>query len=255
MSKLLVDIGNSTVVLALADSSGKIIAHTRFKTSKEGLLPYYSESLVCGLSEMKVDETKAEEITSVVVSSVVPEVNEIMVSALQEQLHVEPHLFGVEDVKRLMQVDVDSPEQVGKDRLADAVAAKCIYGLPAIVFDLGTATTIGVVDEEGRFVGGMILPGVKTSLNALVNRASQLFDVEVDEPEHIIGRNTRECMQSGIVYGTAAQIDGLIERLSSMFDERPNLIATGGMARQIVPYCQHAIIIDELLQLRGLSLI
>ena len=137
--------------------------------------------------------------------------------------------------------------------MADAIGAVTSYGVPAIVIDFGTATTIGVIDENKVFKGGIIIPGVKTSLSALSNRASQLPSVSIEKPQHMIGRNTLECMQSGIVYGTAAMIDGLIDQITNSMPTPPHIIATGGMSKTIVPYCKHQIAIDPHLLFKGLN--
>ena len=153
---------------------------------------------------------------------------------------------------KVIDIHVESPTQLGNDRLADAIGAALCHGAPAIVIDMGTATTVGVIDEHGCFIGGMIIPGVKTSLNALCKRASQLPAINIEKPHHLIGRNTLECMQSGIVYGTAAMIDGIIDRIKPTLNGAVHIIATGGMAKQIIPYCKNQITNDEYLQFKGL---
>ena len=141
---------------------------------------------------------------------------------------------------------------MGKDRLADAIDAAAGYGVPVIVFDMGTATTVGIVDENHTFLGGMIIPGVKTSLSALSSRASQLPVINIEKPKNMIGRNTLECMQSGILYGTAAMIDGIIDRISAYLGKEFTIVATGGMAKNIAPHCRHNILLDNFLQFKGL---
>ena len=158
----------------------------------------------------------------------------------------------VDDAQGLITIDIESPSQLGKDRLADALGAVACHGAPAIAIDFGTATTFGVIDENNTFKGGLIIPGVKTSLNALSQRASQLPSISISKPQNLIGRNTLECMQSGILYGTASMIDGLIDRLKASLPESVNIVATGGMAKNIVPYCRHKIVLDEYLLLKGL---
>ena len=136
--------------------------------------------------------------------------------------------------------------------MADAIGAAKCYGVPAIVIDFGTATTIGVIDENSVFKGGMIIPGVKTSLSALSQRASQLSSITIEKPAHFIGRNTLECMQSGILYGTSAMIDGLIDKLLPTLSGDVHIVATGGMAKTIIPHCAHQIINDPYLLFKGL---
>ena len=246
---ILIDIGNSTVVVALADSQGNIADTWRFKTKKEETASFYRYELRQGLRKYGVE---AADIQNITISSVVPEVNDDMAQAITDLTGLQPHFFSIADAQGIISIDVESPAQLGKDRLADAIGAARCYGVPAIVIDFGTATTLGVIDENGVFKGGMIIPGVKTSLSALSTRASQLPSITIEKPAHFIGRNTLECMQSGILYGTAAMIDGLIDQLSATLNATPKIIATGGMSKTIVPHCKHQITIDPYLLFKGL---
>lgn len=246
---LLLDIGNSTIVVALANDENAICNTWRFKTRKEETVSFFRNELQSGFHKFHIS---ASDISSIIISSVVPEVNDDISQAINDIIGVTPHFFTISDAKKIIDIDIEAPSQLGKDRLADAVAAAAIYGVPAIIIDMGTATTVGIVNEKSCFVGGMIIPGVKTSLNALSSRASQLPAINIEKPQHMIGRNTLECMQSGIIYGTAAMIDGLINRISPMFSQPVNIIATGGMAKKVVPFCQHNIIRDDYLQFKGL---
>ena len=246
---ILIDIGNSTVVIALADSQGDITATWRFKTKKEETATFFRSELKQGLRKYGVEVADIEKVT---ISSVVPEVNDDIAQAVSDLTGITPHFFGIDDAKGVISIDIESPSQLGKDRLADAIGATTCYGVPAIVIDFGTATTIGVVDENRVFKGGMIIPGVKTSLNALSSRASQLPSINIEKPVHMIGRNTLECMQSGIVYGTAAMIDGLVDQIADSLLTPPHIIATGGMSKTIVPHCKHQITIDPYLLFKGI---
>ena len=247
--RVLIDIGNSTVVIALADSQGDITATWRFKTKKEETASFFRYELKQGLRKYGVEAADIEKVT---ISSVVPEVNDDIAQAVSDLTGITPHFFSIDDAKGIISIDIESPSQLGKDRLADAIGAATCYGVPAIVIDFGTATTIGVVDENRVFKGGMIIPGVKTSLNALSSRASQLPSITIEKPAHMIGRNTLECMQSGIVYGTAAMIDGLIDQIADSFPTPPHVVATGGMSKTIVPHCKHQITIDPYLLFKGI---
>ncbi len=247
--QILIDIGNSTVVIALADSQGNITATWRFKTKKEETASFFRYELKQGLRKYNIENADIKKVT---ISSVVPEVNDDIAQAVSDLTGITPHFFSINDAKGIISIDIESPSQLGKDRLADAIGAATCYGVPAIVIDFGTATTIGVVDENSVFKGGMIIPGVKTSLNALSSRASQLPSITIEKPAHMIGRNTLECMQSGILYGTAAMIDGLIDQLSTTLNTTPKIIATGGMSKTIVPHCKHQITIDPYLLFKGL---
>jgi type III pantothenate kinase len=246
---ILIDIGNSTIVAAMADKEGRI-AHTwRFKTRKEETVTFFRYELKQGLRKYGVE---AADIESVTISSVVPEVNDDISQAVNDLTGLTPHFFTLDEAQLFLTIDIESPSQLGKDRLADALGAVTCYGVPAIVIDFGTATTFGVIDAERRFLGGLIIPGVKTSLSALSQRASQLSAINIEKPQHLVGRNTLECMTSGILYGTVAMIDGLIDRLLPTLSEPVHIIATGGMAKDIVPHCHHQIELDKHLLLKGL---
>ncbi len=246
---ILIDIGNSTIVVAIADTNGLVTNTWRFKTRKEETVSFFRYELKQGFRKYGLE---LKDIESVTISSVVPEVDDDVAQAITDLTAITPHFFGIEDAQNIISFDVESPSQLGKDRIADAIAAITCYGTPAIIIDFGTATTIGVVDENKTFLGGLIIPGVKTSLSALSQRASQLPSINIEKPKHIIGRNTLECMQSGILNGTAAMVDGLIDKLASQFSVPVHIIATGGMAKTIIPQCKHQIIKDEHLLFKGL---
>ena len=212
-------------------------------------MTFFRYELKQGLRKYNLEPADIE---SVVISSVVPEVNDDVAQAINDLTGLTPHFFCIDDAQGLITIDIESPTQLGKDRLADALGAVACYGAPAIVIDFGTATTFGVIDAQRRFLGGLIIPGVKTSLSALSQRASQLPAIIIEKPKHMVGRNTLECMQSGILYGTAAMIDGLLDRLLPTLDGPVHIIATGGMAKDIVPQCSHHIELDKYLLLKGL---
>ena len=246
---LLIDIGNSTIVVAIADQDGQIVHTWRFKTRKEETVTYFRYELKQGLRKYGVTP---DDVESVTVSSVVPEVDDDVAQAVGDLTGIVPHFFGIDDAQGLITIDIESPSQLGKDRLADALGAVACYGVPAIVIDFGTATTIGVVDENKVFKGGLIIPGVKTSLNALSQRASQLPVIRIEKPKHLVGRNTLECMQSGIYYGTIAMIDGLLDSVLQTVSGRVRIVATGGMAKDFVAQSRHLMVHDRHLLLKGL---
>ena len=248
---ILIDIGNSTIVIAMADSGCEINSAWRFKTLKDETVSFFRYELKAGIKKYGIQISDIETIT---ISSVVPEVNDYIAQAIIDITGITPHFFNLNDALRTIDIDIESPSQLGKDRLADAVGAVLCHGVPAIVIDMGTATTVGVIDENKCFKGGMIIPGVKTSLKALSTKASQLPMVSIEKPEHIIGRNTLACMQSGILYGNAAMVDGIIDRIRPTLHGDVKVIATGGMARQIIPFCRNEIVIDNTLQLKGVLL-
>ena len=241
--RIILDIGNSTVVIAYSDAEGNIKDIWRLKTIKGETISFFRRELRAALYNfglLKKDGT-LEKIDNIVISSVVPEINDKVTQAIIDVTGVTPHFFSLDDAQKVINIQIESPSQLGKDRLADAIGALCYYGAPAIIIDMGTATTIGVIDEKGDFIGGMIMPGVKTSLKALSSKASQLPTINIEKPRHFIGRNTLECMQSGIIYGTASMIDGMIDRIIPTLGKDVKIIATGGNAHYVISYCKHNI--------------
>ena len=140
----------------------------------------------------------------------------------------------------------------GSDLIVNAVAALAEHPLPLIIIDMGTATTISVVDDKKNYIGGMILPGIRVSLDSLVNRTSQLQRISLEAPKRLIGKNTGECMKSGVIHGNAACIDGMIDRIEKELKKKATVVATGGLAGTIIPHCTHKIILDDALLLKGL---
>ena len=142
--------------------------------------------------------------------------------------------------------------KLGNDRVVDMLSALAHYPPPIALFDLGTATTLSVLDAAGRFIGGMILPGIRVSVDALSAQASQLPAIPLDPPKTLLGTDTISCMQNGAIYGAAAQIDGLTQRVETLLDQPVTVVLTGGLSRLILPYCEHPLCYDEYLQLKGL---
>jgi type III pantothenate kinase len=158
-------------------------------------------------------------------------------------------------LKTGLNIHVDIPSQVGADRIVAAVAALAEYKAPLVLIDMGTATTVEVVEPENVYMGGVIFPGVMVSLDSLTSRAAQLPGISLDRPKNVIGRNTVDCMRSGVMYGTAAMLDGLIDRIAEELGHSSTIIATGGIAQFIVPLCRHEIILEKELLLKGLNVL
>ena len=155
-------------------------------------------------------------------------------------------------MKTGLNILMDNPKTVGSDLIVDAVAAIQEHPLPIIIIDMGTATTMSVVDAAGNYIGGVILPGLKVSLDSLSGKAAQLPYISLETPGKVIGKNTIDCMRSGIIYGNAAQIDGIIDRMEQELGQTASIVATGGLARLITPICRHKIVYDDALLLKGL---
>ena len=193
----------------------------------------------------------AHEFQAMVLSSVVPELTGSFKKAAEILGMKECFIVNSENVSALS-FSSASHEEVGPDLIVSAVAAKKLYPLPAIIIDMGTATTLTVVDKEGVFTGGVILPGVGISMNALAKETSLLPSIDVAPARKLISLNTVDAMRSGIIYGTAGSLDGIIEHFLQELKEDASLIATGGLSHLICPYCKHKIIVDENLLLKGL---
>ncbi len=247
---LAVDIGNTNIVIGCIWQE-KVYFVERVSTdiSKTEL-----EYIVEFKTLLDLYQIKVEEITGSIIASVVPPLNNIVKSAMEKLLHSSPLVVGP-GVKTGLNILMDNPGQVGSDLIVNAVSGLKYYGAPIIIIDMGTATTISVVDEKRNYIGGMILPGVKVSLESLVNRTSQLPRISVEAPKKIIGKNTIDCMKSGIVMGQASCIDGMIERIWDELGYQALVVATGGLSGSIVPYCKKKIIYDNELTLKGLDII
>ncbi len=247
---LAVDIGNTNIVIGCIEQE-KIFFVERVSTniSKTEL-----EYVVEFKTLLDIYQIEVKEITGCIISSVVPPLNNIVRSAMEKLLHIKPLLVGP-GVKTGLNILMDNPGQVGSDLIVNAVAGVHYYGAPIIMIDMGTATTISVVDDKKNYIGGMILPGVKVSLESLVNRTSQLPRISLEAPKKVIGKNTIDCMKSGIVMGQAACMDGMIERIWEELGYEAKVIATGGLAGSIVPYCKKKVIYDNELTLKGLDII
>lgn len=247
---LAVDIGNTNIVIGCVEGNSiSFVERVSTDASKTEL-----EYVVEFKALLELYNIKKECITGAIISSVVPPLNQVITSCLEKFLNLKPLLVGP-GVKTGLNIMMDNPASVGSDLIVNAVAGFRDYGSPLIMIDMGTATTVSVLDEKGNYIGGMIIPGVRVSLDSLVNRTSQLPRIALEPPKKVIGRNTIDCMKSGIIMGQAAQMDGLIDRIWDEFGKDVPVVATGGLASRIIPYCKHDIIIDNELTLKGLKII
>ena len=197
-----------------------------------------------------------KEIDAVIVASVVPKLNDVL-RAMSERLFQSTPVFVDHTTNTGLKLLYDQPSQLGADRIASAVAAVEKYGAPCIVLDFGTATTFNAINSEREYLGGVIAPGIMTSAEALFSRAAQLPRIKIERPKKVIGTSTVEAMQSGIFYGYAGLIDGLIERMLKEMNETPppKVIATGGLAPLLAQESQYISAVDENLTLDGLRII
>lgn len=247
---LAIDIGNTNIVIGCIDGE-KVCFVERVSTDLSKTELEYVMAFHALFELYHIDRA---DITGSIISSVVPPLNNVVRNGLEKMFHHVPLLIGP-GLKTGLNILMDNPAQLGSDLVVNAVAGLHYYGAPIIMIDMGTATTISVVDEKKNYIGGMILPGVKVSLDSLVNRTSQLPRISLEPPKKVIGSNTIDCMKSGIVMGQAACLDGMIERIHEELGYSAPVVATGGLAASIVPYCKKEIICDNELTLKGLGLI
>ena len=247
---LAIDIGNTNIVVGCIDKE-KIYFIERLSTVRTKTELEYAIDLKTVLDIYHIKRTDIE---GCIISSVVPQITNVAKLAAEKILKKEVLVLGP-GVKTGLNIMLDNPGEMGADRVADAVAALTYYPVPLVIVDMGTATTVSVVDEKKRYLGGMILPGVRVSLDALTSRASQLSGISIEEPKKLIGKNTVDCMKSGILYGNAAAVDGIIDRIEEELGKKVTAIATGGMSGKIIPHCKRKIIQDEDLLLKGLLII
>jgi len=247
---LAIDIGNTNLVIGCIEND-KILFKARIATDRLRTSDQYGVEIKNMIEAFGV---KVSDIDDCIISSVVPPVFNSVKTGVIKVIGKQPMVVGP-GLKTGLNIHVDVPSQVGSDRIVIAVAALAEYKAPMILMDLGTATTIEVVEAENRYLGGVIFPGVKVSLEALTSRAAQLPAISLDKPRQVIGKNTVDCMRSGMMYGTAAMIDGLVDRIEEELGHKATLIATGGLAQFITPLCRREIILEKELLLKGLNII
>ena len=247
---LAIDIGNTNIVIGcIEDDEIKFkarIATDRIRTSDQYAVEFKNLLDLFGVRPGQVDDS--------IISSVVPPVFNSVRTGVYKVLGKRPLVVGP-GLKTGLNIHMDMPSQVGSDRIVVSVAAMAEYRPPLIIMDLGTATTIDVVEPDNVYMGGVIFPGVRVSLDALTSRATQLPGISLEKPKRVIGKNTVDCMRSGMMYGTAAMIDGMVDRIEEELGHRSTLIATGGMAQFIIPLCKREIILEKDLLLKGLNIL
>jgi type III pantothenate kinase len=247
---LAVDIGNTQTVLGLIDA-GELDGHWRVSTDAS-LTADEVRVKIGGLLE--ADGHRWSDIERIVVASVVP-VLTAAYEELAERATGRPPLVVGPGIKTGLPIAYDNPHEIGADRIVNAMAAVERYGAPVVIVDFGTATTFDVVDASGAYLGGAIAPGVETSAEALFRRAARLSSVDLEPPTRAIGRTTRESVQSGLVLGEAAMVDGLVHRIWTELGTECTTVATGGLAAMMAPLCTTIGEVDVDLTLRGLALV
>ena len=247
---LTVDIGNSNINFGIFSGDEiKYVARIATNTSKTEF--EYAMAIEGALSISKIEKSDIE---GAIISSVVPPLNNVMRLAIDLLYGVKAILVGP-GVKNGINIQCDNPASVGADIICACVAAHYLYGSPSLVIDMGTATKMMVMNDKGAFIGVSIIPGVMVSLDALAKRTAQLPMVSLEAPKYVIGKNTSDWMRSGIVFGNASMLDGMIDRICEEIGTTLPVYATGGLSSMITPYCKHNITNDEYLVFKGLNII
>ncbi len=248
---LAIDIGNSNVVIGCLNENYETVKLFRMVTDLKKTEDEYAAGIK---TILEYNNMGSEYFEGAIICSVVPPLTDIFRIAVEKIIGCKALVVGA-GLKTGLNIMIENPATLGSDIVAASVAAMADFELPVIVFDMGTATTITVVDKGNKFIGGAIVPGVALSMNALSSGTSLLQKVPVEAPKTCIRSTTTECMQSGAVYGNAAMIDGMIDRFEAELGCKASLVATGGIAAKIVPHCRHEIVYDENLLLKGLAIL
>lgn len=244
---LAVDIGNTNITLGVYDND--VLCFTaRIATAQGTTANQYAVEIKNILELHGLEFTRIEDC---IVSSVVPSVGGAVCNAVSLLCDIVPLELGP-GVKTGLNIKIDNPAQLGADLVAGAVGAISEYTLPCVVIDMGTASTISVIDENGAYIGGVISAGVNLTLRALNQNTAQLPSIDISAPKSVIGSNTVDCMKSGVVFGTAAMLDGLLDRIADELGITPTFVATGGLSKEIISYCKNDIIYNANLLLDGL---
>lgn len=250
MILLTIDIGNTNITVG-AYKGDQLEFVARLATDSKRTCDQYAIEL---RDILHINKLSTKDISGAVISSVVPAVGSAIKRAIPKICGIKPIVLGP-GVKTGLNIKIDNPAQLGADLAAGAVAALNKYPLPCIIIDLGTASTISVLNEKGEFVGGVIAAGAGITLDALATKTAQLPYINIEAPPSVIGTNTVDCMKSGIVLGTASMLDGMISRIQRELNSKATVVATGGVAPDIIPYCETEIVMDEHLVLEGLRII
>ena len=247
---LAIDIGNTNIVIGGFECDTlKFVV--RIATNPSKTEDEYATKI---LNILSVHNVNKSDVKGAIISSVVPPLTSIMRKAIAFAYGTDAFLVGP-GIKTGINIHCDNPASVGADLICACVAAHNLYKSPALVIDMGTATKIMVLDKNGAFIGVSIIPGVSIALKALTQGTAQLPQISLEAPKSVIGKNTADCMRSGVVFGNASMLDGMIDRFNDEMGENLPVYATGGLAPTIIPHCKHDIAIDENLVLKGLNIL
>ena len=245
---LAIDVGNSNIVIGGVQDD-TIVFEARLRTETTKTSDQYCMDLKILLDVYKVD---IQGIEGSIIASVVPQVLNSMQTAVKKLIGKQSLVVGP-GLKTGLNIRLENPSQTGADLVVGCVAALKEHKPPMIVVDMGTATTMVVLDETGALIGGSISPGIKISMDALTERTALLPGLQLDQPKRAIGRNTIDCMRSGIMMGSACMLDGMIDRMEAELGQKATVIATGGIAKLVLPLCKKEIVYDKDLLIKGLA--
>ncbi len=248
---LAIDVGNTNIVLGCFDEKNQILFRERLSTNQSATALEYVSGIKMALEMHDIDKNLIDD---AIISSVVPSVTATLKEAVIKYTGKKPMVVGA-GIKTGLNIVIDNPAQLGADLVVDAVAGLDEYPVPQIIIDMGTATTLSVINAKKQYIGGVIMTGMAVSMNALADKTSQLPKISFEAPKKVIGSNTVDCMKSGIMYATASSLDGMISRIEEELGETCTVIATGGLSGLVIPLCKKNIILDDDLLLKGLSLI
>lgn len=246
---LTIDVGNTNIVFGVFDGE-KLVFESRADTNRHRMADQYSVIITQVFDLYGVDK---KEIDGAVISSVVPPVSDQLKISVQKLFGIAPLMVGA-GVKTGVDIRIDDPSTLGADLACGAAAAKELYPLPCIVIDLGTATKVYAVDKNGAMIGGIIAPGVKISLEALAGRTTSLPMISLEGHAPVIGKNTVDCMRSGVLYGHAGMLDSFIDRFQKQLGEA-TVVATGGFIHVLKDYCRHEFTVNPQLVMDGMRII
>lgn len=242
------DVGNTNTVLGVF-SKGTLQHEWRIKTDKHKTEDEFAV-LIESLFNMK--SLKFEYIDDIIISSVVPPIMFALEKMCVKYFHKDPIVVGKDIAQEYLTISYPKPDELGADRVVNAIGAIQSYDGPMIIIDFGTATTYCYIDESQAYHGGLIAPGINISLEALYQRAAKLPKIEIEAPEHVIGNSTVEAMQAGVFFGYVSQVDGIVQRIQKEKQQKPTVIATGGLAKLIAAESETIDVVDKYLTLKGL---
>ncbi len=247
---LAIDIGNTNIVLGGFEND-KLEFVARIATNPNKTEDEYATKIRSILSLHNVDTSV---VGGAIISSVVPPLTSVVKRAIKLIYNIDALIVGP-GIKTGINIHCDNPASVGADLICACVAAHYLYGSPSLIVDMGTATKIMVMDKSGSFIGVSIIPGVNIALKALASGTAQLPQISLDAPKSVIGKNTVDCMKSGVVFGNASLIDGMIDRFNEEMGDNLPVYGTGGLAATILSHCKHEITLDADMVLKGLNIL